>query len=380
MKSLNEIRLAQELIKFRTIKTEDKGIMKFLSKKLSSIGFKCKIIKSKGLNSKPALNLFAKFGNSRPHINFLGHSDVVLNLDNWNVSPFKGLVKKGYLHGRGAQDMKGGIACWISAVSHFIKNKKFKGSLSIIIAADEETSGLGTPAVMKYLRNKKEKIDFAIVGEPSSNRKVGDEIRIGRRGSMNAKLIISGKSGHSAFYGSYINPCTTLAKIISKLKNTRLDYGTKYMPPSRLEITRMNVDNLSENVVPQSAEACFNVRFNSKYKSSSLKKKLNRIISIIVKKDKCKFNIDYRVSGEAFYTKPNKKIYMVKKIIKKITNISTKFNCRGGTSDSRFLGSIPRLELGLRNNTIHMVDEKTSVSDIKKLTKIYYNILENYFE
>ena len=353
--------------------------MKFLSKKLSSIGFKCKIIKSKGLDSKPALNLFAKFGNSRPNINFLGHSDVVLNLDNWNVSPFKGLVKKGYLYGRGAQDMKGGIACWISAVSKFIKKKKFKGSLSIIIAADEETSGLGTPAVMKYLRNKKEKIDFAIVGEPSSNKKVGDEIRIGRRGSMNAKLIVVGKSGHSAFYGSYINPCTTLARIISKLKNTRLDSGTKYMPPSHLEITKMNVDNLSENVVPQSAEAYFNVRFNSKYKSSSLKKKLNRIISMIVKKDKCKYKIDYKVSGEAFYTKPNKEIYMVKKIIKKITGISTKFNCRGGTSDSRFLGSIPRLELGLRNNTIHMVDEKTSVSDMKKLAKIYYNILENYF-
>ena len=379
MKSLNEIRLAQELIRFRTIKTEDKGIMKFLSKKLSSIGFKCKIIKSKGLSSKPALNLFAKFGNSRPHINFLGHSDVVLNLDNWNVSPFKGLVKKGYLHGRGAQDMKGSIACWISAVNKFIKKKKFKGSLSIIIAADEETSGLGTPAVMKYLRNKKEKKDFAIVGEPSSNKKIGDEIRIGRRGSMNAKLTVAGKSGHSAFYGSYINPCTTLARVISKLKNTRLDSGTKYMPPSRLEITRMNVDNLSENVVPQSAEACFNVRFNSKYKSSSLKKKINRIISMIVKKDKCKYKIDYKVSGEAFYTKPNKEIYMAKKIIKKITNISTKFNCRGGTSDSRFLGSIPRLELGLRNNTIHMVDEKTSVSDMKKLTKIYYNILENYF-
>jgi succinyl-diaminopimelate desuccinylase len=380
MKSLNEIRLAQELIRFRTIKTEDKGIMKFLSKKLSSIGFKCRIIKSKGLNSKPALNLFAKFGNSRPHINFLGHSDVVLNLNNWNISPFKGLVKKGYLHGRGAQDMKGGIACWISAVSHFIKNKKFKGSLSIIIAADEETSGLGTPAVIKYLRNKKEKIDFAIVGEPSSNIKVGDEIRIGRRGSMNAKLTVVGKSGHSAFYGSYINPCTTLTKIISKLEATKLDSGTKYMPPSHLEITKMNVDNLSENVVPQSAEAFFNLRFNSKYKSSSLKKKLNRIISNIVKKEKCKYKIDYKVSGEAFYTEPNKEIFMVKKVIKKITDISAKFNCRGGTSDSRFFGSIPRLELGLRNNTIHMVDEKTSVSDMKKLTKIYYNILENYFE
>ena len=378
MKNL-EIRLAQELIRFPTVKTEDKGIMRFMSKRLSSIGFKCKIIKSKGLGSKPALNLFAKFGNSRPHINFLGHTDVVLNLSNWSVPPFKAVVKNGYLYGRGVQDMKGGIACWISAVSKFVKSKKFKGSISIIIAADEETTGLGTPAVIKYLKNKREKIDFTIVGEPSSNKKVGDEIRIGRRGSMNAKLTVIGKSGHSAFAGSYINPCSALAKTITKLKSTKLDSGTKYMPPSHLEITKMNVGNLSENVVPQSAEAYFNVRFNSKYKSSSLKKKLNRIISSIVKKDKCKFKVDYRVSGEAFYTKPNKEIYMVKKVIKKITGISTKLNCRGGTSDSRFLGSIPRSELGLRNNTIHMVDERTSVSDLKKLTRIYKNILENYF-
>jgi len=379
MKNFDEIKLAKELIRFPTIKTEDKGIMKFLSKKLSSIGFKCKIIKSKGLDSNPALNLFAKFGNSGPHINFLGHTDVVLNLNNWSVSPFKGVIKKGYLFGRGAQDMKGSIACWISAVSKFIKSKKFKGSLSIIIAADEETTGYGTPEVIKYLRKRKEKIDFAIVGEPSSNRNVGDEIRIGRRGSMNAKLIVIGKSGHTAFHGSYINPCTTLARIVAKLKSTKLDSGTKYMPPSHLEISKMNVDNLSENVVPQAAEAYFNVRFNSKHTSSSLKKKLNRIISSIVKKDKCKFKIYYKVSGESFYTKPKKEIYMVKKVIKKITNTSTKLNCRGGTSDSRFLGSIPRLELGLRNNTIHMVDEKTSISDMKKLFKIYYNILENYF-
>jgi len=379
MKNL-EIELAQKLIKFPTIKTEDKGIMKLLTKKLSSIGFKCKIIRSKGSDSKPALNLFAKFGNSRPHINFLGHTDVVLNLNNWNFPPFKAVVKNGHLYGRGAQDMKGGIACWISAVSKFIKNNKFKGSISIILAADEETSGLGTPEVIKYLRSKKEKIDFSIVGEPSSNKKVGDEIRIGRRGSMNAKLTIIGKSGHTAFHGSYINPCTTLARIIVKLKNTRLDYGTKYMPPSHLEISKMNVENLSENVVPQSAEAYFNVRFNSKHKSSALKKKLNRIISSMVRKDKCKFKLDYKVSGEAFYTKPNKEIYMVKKTIKKITGISAKLNCRGGTSDSRFLGSIPRLELGLRNNSIHMVDEKTSISDIKKLTRIYYKILKNYFK
>ena len=379
MKIFNEIKLAQELIRFPTVKTEDKGIIKFLIKKLTAIGFKCTIIKSKGTGTKSALNLYARFGKSKPHINFLGHTDVVANLNNWKIPPFKAVVKKGYLNGRGSQDMKGGIACWISAVSRFIKNKKFKGSISIIISADEETTGYGCPAVMKHLRKKGEKINFSVVGEPSSNKSVGDEIRIGRRGSMNGIITIYGKSGHSAFAGSYINPCTALARIIAKLKSSSLDNGTKFMPPSNLEFTTMNVDNLSENVVPQSASAKFNVRFNSKQKSASLKKKLSKIINVVAKKEKCKTKIDYRLSGEAFYTKPNKEIYMVKKIVKKVTGNSAKLNCRGGTSDSRFLGSIPRLELGLRNSTIHMVDERSPISDLKKLTKIYYNILENYF-
>ena len=379
MKKYNEIKLAQELIRFPTVKTEDKGIMRFLSKKLTAIGFRCKIIKSKGTGSKPALNLYARFGKSKPHINFLGHTDVVANLKNWKIPPFKAVVKKGYLNGRGSQDMKGSVACWISAVSNFIKNKKFQGSISIIISADEETTGHGCPAVMKYLRKKDERIDFTVVGEPSSNRSVGDEIRIGRRGSMNGVVSIYGKSGHSAFAGTYINPCTALAKVISKLKSVSLDNGTKFMPPSNLEFTKINVDNLSENVVPQSASAKFNVRFNSKHKSSSLKRKLSKIINSVAKKEKCKTKIEYRVSGEAFYTKPNKEIYMVKKIVKKVTGNSAKLNCRGGTSDSRYLGSIPRLELGLRNTTIHMVDERSPISDLKKLTKIYYKILENYF-
>ncbi len=379
MKIFNEIKLAQKLIRFPTVKTEDKGIMKFLSRKLSSIGFKCKIIKSKGIGYKPALNLYAKYGNSKKHINFLGHTDVVANLNNWKIPPFKGVVRKGYLNGRGSQDMKGAIACFISAISKFIKKNKFKGSISIIIAADEETTGFGTPAIIKYLKRKGEKIDFSIIAEPSSNKSIGDEIRIGRRGSMNGTITVIGKSGHSAFYGSYINPCTALAKIIAKLKKISLDKGTKFMPPSNLEFTKINVENSSENVVPQSASAKFNVRFNSKHRSSSLKNKLNKIINTVAIKEKCKTRIEYRVSGEAFFTQPNKEIYMVKKIVKKITGNSSKLNCRGGTSDSRFLGAIPRLELGLRNNTIHMVDEKSPVSDLKKLTKIYYNILENYF-
>ena len=380
MKTYNEIKLAQELIRFPTVKTEDKGIMNFLSKKLTAIGFKCKIIKSKGTGTKPALNLYARFGKSKPHLNFLGHTDVVANLENWKIPPFKAVIKKGYLNGRGSQDMKGGVACWISAVSSFIKKKKFKGSISIIISADEETTGRGCPAVIKYLRKKGEKINFSIVGEPSSNKSVGDEIRIGRRGSMNGVITVYGKSGHSAFYGSYINPCTALAKIIAKLKNSPLDNGTKYMPPSNLEFTKMNVENLSENVVPQTASAKFNVRFNTKYKSTVLKKKLNKIIYSVAKKQRCKAKIEYKVSGEAFYTEPNKDILMVKNVVKKVTRLSAKLNCRGGTSDSRFLGSIPRLELGLRNNSIHQVNERSSISDLKKLTLIYTNILKNYFK
>ena len=308
MKTYNELKLAQELIRFPTIKTEDKGIMKFLSRKLNAIGFKSTIIKSKGTGPKPALNLYARFGKSKPHINFLGHTDVVANLNNWKIPPFKAVVRKGYLNGRGSQDMKGGIACFISAISKFIKNKKFKGSISIIIAADEETTGFGTPAIIKYLKRRGEKIDFSIIAEPSSNKSIGDEIRIGRRGSMNGTITVFGKSGHSAFYGSYINPCTALAKIITKLKSTSLDKGTKFMPPSNLEFTKMNVENLSENVVPQSASAKFNVRFNSKHKSSSLKKKLNKIINTTAKKDKLNMTPEFdelsgwsRASGSALH-------------------------------------------------------------------------------
>ena len=378
MKTLNELKLAQELIRFRTTLTEDRGLIRFLSKKLSSIGFKCKIIKSQGNGSKPALNLYARIGKSKPHLNYLGHTDVVANLNGWKIPPFKGLIKNGVLHGRGAQDMKGGVACFISAMSEFVANKKFKGSISIIIAADEETTGLGTPAVMKYLRKRNEKIDFSIVGEPTSNKSIGDEIRIGRRGSMNGIITVYGKSGHAAFK-NFINPCTALGKIISKLKSSSLDNGTKFMPPSNIEFTKIDVDNLSENVVPQSANAKFNVRFNTKYKSSSLRKKLNQIIISTAKKEKCRVKIEYRVSGEAFYTQPNKNILMVKKVVKKVTGNSPKLNCRGGTSDSRFLGKIPRLELGLRNKTIHQIDEKTTVSDLRKLTRIYNQILQNYF-
>ena len=215
MKTYNEVKLAQELIRFPTTKTEDKGIMKFLSRRLSAIGFKCTIIKSKGTGPKPALNLYARFGKSKPHINFLGHTDVVANLNNWKISPFKAVVKNGYLNGRGSQDMKGGIACWIGAVSNFIKNNKFKGSISIIITADEETTGLGAPAIMKYLRRKGEKIDFSIVGEPSSNKSVGDEIRIGRRGSMNGIITKQYRFAAPGSFDGNVPGTTTLPAGIS---------------------------------------------------------------------------------------------------------------------------------------------------------------------
>ena len=206
-------------------------------------------------------------------------------------------------------------------------------------------------------------------------------IKIGRRGSITGRLSIIGTQGHVAYPQRANNPSNTIVKILKKIKEMKLDKGTKNFQPSNLEITKINIDNHADNVIPGSAEAVFNIRFNDKHSSSSLKRKLNLVIGSIAKKAKCKFNIKYEVSGEAFLTKPNKTTYMIQNTIKKITKIKPKLSTAGGTSDARFIRKIaPCLEFGLVGKTMHKIDESVSLSDLKKLTNIYYNILENYFK
>ncbi len=377
---INELKLAKELIRKPSITPKDFGAINLLAKNLRSLGFNCKII-----NFKNIKNLYAKLGKSSPNFCYAGHTDVVPPGDvrKWSSNPFRPVIKKNRLIGRGASDMKASIACFVSAVSKFkLQNKNFKGTISLLITGDEEGIALnGTKRVVKYLKRKKEKINFCLVGEPTNPNKLGEMIKIGRRGSLTGKLTIIGSQGHVAYPNMANNPSNAIIKILRKIKDLKLDNGTKNFQPSNLEITKINIDNNADNVIPGVAHAVFNIRFNNRHTANSLKKKLNKIFKTVAKKTKCKFKSQYVVSGEAFLTKPNKTTLMIKKTIKKITGINPKLSTTGGTSDARFIKNIaPCLEFGLVGKTMHKIDENTSISDLKKLTKIYQNILINYFK
>ena len=385
MKALNELQLAKELIKFPSITPTDAGVMKFLEKKLKKLGFKTKILEFKEKNFKPVKNLYARFGSKEPNFCYAGHLDVVPpgNMKDWTINPFKPSVKKGHLIGRGANDMKSSIASFVSAVSKFLsKNKKFNGSISLLITGDEEGDAInGTKKVVEYLKKKRQKINFCLVGEPTNPSKLGEMIKIGRRGSITGKLKVIGEMTHVAYPHRGNNPTTTLIKILHEIKNLKFDKGNKHFQPTNLEVTKIMMDNAADNIIPSIAEATFNIRFNNKHSSNSIKKRLNKIFVRINKKYKSKFKIDYRVSGEAFLTKPNKTTYMIQNIIKKITKIKPKLSTTGGTSDLRFIKAIsPGLEFGLVGKTMHKVDEAVSLKDLKNLKKIYQNILQNYFK
>ena len=384
MANIDELKLAKELIKFPSITPKDAGAINFLSKQLKVLGFNCKILEFKDKKSKPIKNLYARLGKNNPNLCYAGHTDVVPpgNIKDWTVDPFKPSVKKNHLIGRGANDMKSSIACFVSAVNKFLKKGKFNGSISFLITGDEEGLAInGTKKVVDYLKRKKERIDFCIVGEPTNPNKLGEMIKIGRRGSLTGKIEILGTQGHVAYPHLSNNPINTLVAICKKLKEIKLDKGNKNFQPSNLEFTAINVENKAHNVIPARAKTQFNIRYNNFHNAKSLKKKINLITKNICKNNKSKFKIEFITNGDSFLTKPEKTIFMAKKIIKKITKVNPKFSTTGGTSDARFIRKIaPCLEFGLVNKTMHKVDECVSLSDLKKLTKIYLNILEEYFK
>ena len=385
MKTFNELKLAKELIKFPSVTPVDAGVMKFLEKKLKKLGFKTKILEFKEKNFKPVKNLYARLGKKAPNFCYAGHLDVVPpgNMRDWTINPFRPSVKKGHLIGRGANDMKSSIASFVAAVSKFLnENKNFNGSISLLITGDEEGDAInGTKKVVDYLKKKRERINFCLVGEPTNPNRLGEMIKIGRRGSITGKLRIFGLQGHVAYPHRANNPSTIIIEILKKLKEIRFDKGTKDFQPTNLEVTKINIDNKADNVIPAIAEATFNIRFNNKHSSTSIKKKLNKVINNISKKNKARYKVEYRVSGEAFLTKANKTTFMIQNIINKITKIKPKLSTTGGTSDLRFIRKIsPGLEFGLVGKTMHKVDEAVSLKDLKNLTKIYKDILQNYFK
>ena len=385
LKTINEVFLARDLVRCKSVTPKDDGAINIVAKNLKKLGFKCQFMEFKEKGTPQIKNLYAKIGKNSPNFCFAGHTDVVPvgDLKSWTVNPFGGVIKNQKLIGRGVSDMKGSIACFIAAVSEFLKiNKKINGSISLLITGDEETVAInGTKKVIAKLIQKKEKINFCIVGEPTNENKLGEMIKIGRRGSITGHLTIIGIQGHVAYPHSSNNPSTIIVEVLNKIKKLKLDKGNKDFEASNLEITKINIDNTADNVIPAEAKASFNVRFNNLHTSSSIKKKLNKIFSSTSKKFKANYKIRYHVSGESFLTKPNKTVYMIKNVIKKSTRINPVLSTTGGTSDARFIKKIsPCVEFGLIAKTIHQVDEMARLADLKKLKNIYRDILFNYFK
>ncbi|MCI5053459.1 MAG: succinyl-diaminopimelate desuccinylase [Pelagibacteraceae bacterium] len=383
-KLIDEIRFTQELIKKPSVTPKDLGAMNVVVKHLKKLGFKCKLMSFQEKGTDKIINLYAKYGNQSPNLCFAGHTDVVPagDVSSWSTKPFGAKIKKGYLYGRGVSDMKGGIGCFIAAVSQFLKeNKNFKGSISFLITGDEESVAInGTKKVVEYLKKKKEKIDFCIVGEPSNRSKLGQMMKIGRRGSITTHLTVIGKQGHIAYPLEALNPATPIIKILDELKSKPLDKGNKNFQPSNLEITKISIDNSADNVIPAKANATFNIRYNTLHTFSSLKKYISKIIKKYEKKYKCKTQSQFQGTGTAFLTKPNQTVKKIQSIIKKETKQNTVLSTIGGTSDARFIKDIaPCIEFGLVGNTMHQVDERSSIKDMKKLKSIYLKIIKSFF-
>ncbi|MCP4394670.1 MAG: succinyl-diaminopimelate desuccinylase [Alphaproteobacteria bacterium] len=404
-KAINPVELLQELIRCPSVTPKDEGAQQALANHLESIGFKCTHLIFSGDGGPDTHNLYARLGTEGPNLCFAGHTDVVPapyknGLDDWKAHPFAGEIIDGELYGRGAVDMKGGIACFTSAVSNVMEKlggnaSKLNGSISLLITGDEEATAVnGTPKLLKWLEENNIKLDACITGEPSSNHEVGDAFKIGRRGSMNAKITVHGISGHVGHPDKADNPIHRLSHILTELLDEPIDKGTEHFQPSSLAITTIDVGNPTVNVIPSKATAGINIRFNDRHTSDDIKDWINERIDRGFKRDtaatksinvnpdsnnECKYSIKYHVSGEAFLTSPGALSETLINATKDITGKASKPNTGGGTSDSRFIKDYcPVLDLGLINKTMHQTNERTAIKDVETLTKIYQRFIERF--
>ena len=378
---VNPIELTSELIQCKSITPKSEGSLDIIISYLEPLGFNCERIDF-GEGIEKVENLYARFGTMEPNIAFAGHVDVVPtgDINNWSINPFGGEVKEGKVWGRGAADMKSGIAAFIAAVSDFLKdNKNLKefGSISFIITSDEEGKAInGTKKVVDWLKGKSEIISGCIVGEPTNVNRMGDTLKIGRRGSFTGSLTVTGIQGHVGYPHLADNPINSLLKMLEPFSKIYLDEGTKDFQPSSIMITSIDVNNDASNVIPGEVKAKFNIRFNTLHSASSLKAMLEKQFSDVTSN----YKFDFFCNAEPFLTNDDFLKTTLQKAIQKVVNINPEKSTSGGTSDARFISKIcPVIEFGLVGKTMHKIDENVEVNDIINLTKIYNQFLFNYF-
>jgi succinyl-diaminopimelate desuccinylase len=385
--------ILRDLIRCPSVTPEEGGALSYLENELSGLGFCVERITFSDENTPDVENLYARLGSKAPHVMFAGHTDVVPigNKDDWSSDAFSGDVRDGIMYGRGAVDMKGGIACFLGAVEAYLTDNKLEGSISFLITGDEEGPSInGTDKLLKWAAEKGETWDACIVGEPSNPDAIGDVIKNGRRGSLSGRITVNGVQGHAAYPHLSDNPVNGMIDLLNVLLGTPFDEGTEMFQPTNLEVTSVDVGNKATNVIAAKATAGFNIRFNDLWTGDTVKQEIKRRLTdgaktAVIRNGKdapVDFEIEWlgRVS-HVFLTKDDTLISTLSDAIQNVTGKIPELSTGGGTSDARFIKDYcPVVEFGLVGQTMHQVDERTALSDVDKLTAVYQNFLENYFK
>ena len=384
--TIDPVDLTRALIRCPSVTPRDAGALDVLQTALERLGFTCHRLPF-GAGEARVDNLYARLGDKAPNFCFAGHTDVVPVGDpqSWTVDPFGAALVDGQVYGRGATDMKGAVAAFVAAVARFLaaSGAQFisegRGSISLLITGDEEGDAVdGTVKVLDWLKVRGERLDACLVGEPTNQKRLGDMIKIGRRGSLTAKLTVHGVQGHTAYPQLADNPVHRLVRMLDAVTREALDDGTEHFQPSNLQITSIDVGNAASNVIPARAEAAFNLRFNDRHSAKSVEAWLRRKFDEAAAGGR--YELAIKVSGEAFLTPPGPLSELIARAAEAETGVVPELSTTGGTSDARFIKDhCPVAEFGLVGLTMHKADERSAVADIEALTRIYQAVLAGFF-
>lgn len=378
------VALTQALIRCESVTPAEGGALTLLEGLLNGAGFTCHRMTFSEPGTPDIENLYARIGTQGRNLCFAGHTDVVPvgDLKSWTSPPFGAQIRDGILYGRGAVDMKGGVACFAAAAMRYLAaNPNPAGSLSFLITGDEEGPSInGTMKVLAWLKDRDERLDACLVGEPSNPQALGDEIKIGRRGSVVGELIVRGKQGHAAYPQKADNPVPKLARLIDRLSSQTIDGGTAHFQPSNLQVTVIDVPNTASNVIPAEARTVFNIRYNDIWNRARIEDWVRLQCEAAADGRDIRYDVTFSGTGDVFLTEPGPLVTTLVEAVRSVTGRTPQLTTGGGTSDARFIKDhCPVVEFGLVNQTIHQVDEHVSVSDLEQLTQIYERFIAAYF-
>ena len=380
------VAIAQSLMRCESVTPADAGALDTLAEALKPARFAVERLTFNDHGSPRIDNLFARIGDGPPHLCFAGHTDVVPpgDVKLWSHPPFAAEIADGRLYGRGASDMKGAIACFAAAALDYAKarGRDIDGTISLLITGDEEgVATNGTRKVLQWMKEHAERPDHCLVGEPTNAKRLGEAIKIGRRGSLNAKLKVTGVQGHVAYPHLASNPVKGLVRVLARLYDAPLDYGSAHFSPSNLEVTSIDVGNPTVNLIPAQAEARLNIRYNDKHSPSSLEAFLREQVALALSGSNLNFSFEFEPPSHNFLTEPGPLDAILSEAVREITGLTPSLDTGGGTSDARYIKDYcPVIEFGLLTETTHKADENVALADLEQLTAIYRRFIELYFE